>query len=144
MKLIQIVNMIESLVIMTNLPLSAKDSFNLNELLITFEDNYNSYNKTKGNLLTQYGTSKDGINYILETVENRNLFYKELYELDNMEIDITFNKLKVGLSKLEKYIENEKLKNPDFEGIETKHLLNVRQVIEFYDDTKKEETETEK
>lgn len=144
MKLIQIVNMIESLVIMTNLPLSAKDSFNLNNILITFEDHFNSYNKTKGNLLIQYGTSKDGVNFALEKEENRQLFFKELYELDNMEIDITFNKIKVGLSKLEKFIENEKLKNPNFEGIETKHLLNVRNVIEFYDDTKKEETETEK
>lgn len=143
MKLIQIVNMIESLSIMANLPLSGRDSFNLNNILITFEDKFNSYNKTKNNLLNQYGKSENGVSFTFPNEGNRQLFFKEIYELDNMEIDITFDKLKVGLSKLEKYIENEKLKNPDFEGIETKHLLNVRQVIEFYDDTKKEETETE-
>jgi len=141
MRLIQIVNMLESLVIMTNLPLSAKDSFYLNNTLIAFEDKFNSYNKAKNNLLTQYGTSEDGLNFLLDKEENRQLFFKELYELDNMDIDITFDKIKVGLSKLEKYIENEKNKNPNFEGIETKHLLNVRNVIEFYDDTKKEEIE---
>lgn len=135
MRLIQIVNMIESLIIMTKLPLPAKDSFNLNNILITFEDSFNSYNSTKNNLLNQYGKSGNGINYDFDSDKSRQLFFKELYELDNMDIDITFNKIKAGLSKLEKFIEDEKIKNPEFKGIETRHLYNVKDIIEFYDDT---------
>lgn len=124
MKLLQIVNMIESLVIMTTLPLSAKDSFYLNNILIKFDDEINSYNNTKNNLLIQYGESDNGINYILNNEENQKLFYKELCELDNIEIDVTIQKIKVGLSKLDKLGE-----------IETRHLYNLKDIIEFYDDT---------
>lgn len=127
MKLIQIINMLESLIIMTNLSLSAKDSFYLNNTLITFEDKFNLYNEIKNNLLKQYASSRDGVNYTFKNDEDKKLFFNELIDLDNMDIDITVNKIKVGLSKLDKLGE-----------VEPKHLYNVKDIIEFFDDTEKE------
>lgn len=133
MKLIQIVNMLESLTVMANLPLSAKDSFYLNDLLITFEDKFNSYNKSKNNSLMQYATSGDGVNYTFNNDDDKKAFINELIELDNKDIEITLNdnKIKVGLSKLNKLVEK-------LGEVEARHLYNVKDIIEFYDDTETE------
>lgn len=128
MKLIDIVNIIESLTIMSKLTLSAKDSFNLSNIIITFQNEVILYDETKTKLCQKYGETEDGITYKVDE-QNQPRFFKELYELDNIEIDnIEINKVQVPLSKIDELANK-------IGGIEPRHLINARKVIEIIDDT---------
>ncbi len=127
MKLVEIVNKIESLAIMSQMALSARDSFNLNNILITFENKVFLYNSEKKKLLDKYGVSENNENYTISK-DNQPKYFKELCELDNIEVeDIDFKKLKLSFSKLENLVVR-------LGGIEPRHLYNVKDIIEFYDD----------
>ena len=119
-KLIELVKAMESLMRLGELPMTAKDSFNYMRFLKKGEDEINLYYENSNNLMKKYGHSDDNINYFIPK-EKQEEYFNELNELNNLEIEIQFVKIKMNIDKLEQ------------KGIELKpnDMTRVQKFIDF-------------
>lgn len=129
-KLIELVKAIESLMRLGELPMTAKDSFNYMRFLSKCENEVNLYYENSNNLMKKYGHSDNGINYFIPK-EKQDEYFNELNELNNLEIDIQFEKIKINIDMLEN--KNIELKPND--------MARVQKFIDFIEIENKENTE---
>lgn len=129
MKLIELINAYENLNGLSDLILPAKESFKVVKILMDIEPQVLNYNTQRNKLLAKYGDTKDDKNYKIREAEQEN-FKDELLELQNIEIDLKFEKIKI----------------PDEINIKPANIINILDFIEITERTKgevKEEDKTE-
>ena len=94
MKLIKLVNAVESLNKLSDLLLPAKESFKLAKLIGEIEPNILNYNEQRNKLLMKYGDTTDRESYSIRQ-EEKAQFIQEIQELGAIEIDLNFEKIKI-------------------------------------------------
>lgn len=94
MKLINIVNSTEALNKLAEKDLPILTSFKITDILFTIEKEINNYNQQKNKLIQKYGTTENEINYNFSD-ENKIKFIQELEELNNLEVDLSIEKIKL-------------------------------------------------
>lgn len=94
MKLIKIVSAIDNLDKLTTLELPAKESFKVVKLLMEIEPHIQNYHAQRNKLLAKFGESEDGKEYQIKA-ENKDKFIKELKDLEDIEIELKFEKINI-------------------------------------------------
>lgn len=95
MKLIKIVQAVDNLDKLTILELPARESFKVVNLLMEIEPHVQNYHTQRNKLLAKFGESKDGKEYQIKA-ENKGKFLDELKDLENIEIELKFEKINIG------------------------------------------------
>lgn len=95
MRLIEIVSAVNNLDKLTALELPAKESFKVVKLLMEIEPHVQNFHIQRNNLLAKFGESKDGKEYQIK-LENKDEFIKELKDLEDIEIELKFEKINMG------------------------------------------------
>lgn len=95
MKLKTIVDAVEALNILQQKELPIVESFKLINLLQQIEPYLNNYSEQRQKLIQKYGDTEDGNNYTIPK-ENVNLYFQEIEPLDNLDIEISFEKIKLS------------------------------------------------
>jgi hypothetical protein len=95
MKLIKIVNAVNNLNKLSEMLLPAKESFKIIKLMQKIEPELQNYNVQRNKLLAKYGDSEDGKTFVIKEEEKEN-FTKEIIDLENIEIDFEFDKIKIS------------------------------------------------
>ncbi len=94
MKLINIVNSTEALNKLAEKDLPILTSFKITDILFKIEKEINNYNMQKNKIIQKYGSTEDGVNYNFSD-ENKLEFIKELEELNNHEVNLSIEKIKL-------------------------------------------------
>ena len=94
MKLIKLVNAVDNLDKLTTLELPAKESFKVVKLLMEIEPHIHNYHAQRNKLLAKFGESEDGKEYQIKA-ENKDKFIKELKDLEDIEIELKFEKINI-------------------------------------------------
>lgn len=94
MKLIKIVSAVNNLDKLSTLELPAKESFNIVKMLMEIEPHIQNYHTQRNKLLSKFGDSEDGKEYQIKA-ENKDKFIAELKDLEEIEIELTFEKINI-------------------------------------------------
>ena len=94
MKLIEIVNAVQALNKLGEKDLPIQTSFKITDTLLAMEKEFNNYNIQKDQLIRKYGYTENGLDYSFAD-ENKSKFSHDLEELNNIEIDLEINKIKL-------------------------------------------------
>ncbi len=94
MKLIEIVNSVQALNKLGEKDLPIQTSFKVTDILFAVEKELNNYYVHKDKLIQKYGTTENGLDYSFPE-ENRDKYVRDLEELNNMEIDLRVEKIKL-------------------------------------------------
>ncbi len=94
MKLIKIVNAVDNLDKLAVLELPARESFKVLNLLTEIEPHIKNYHTQRNKLLAKFGESEDGSSYQIKA-ENKDKFIAELRDLEEIEIELTFEKINI-------------------------------------------------
>ena len=94
MKLIKLVQAVGNLDKLATLELSAKESFKVVKLLMEIEPHIQNYNTQRNKLLVKFGESTDGKEYQIKS-ENKDKFIEELKDLEEIEIELKFDKINI-------------------------------------------------
>jgi hypothetical protein len=94
MKLLKIVQAVDNLDKLTILELPAKESFKVLNLLMEIEPHIQNYHTQRNKLLAKYGESTDGKEYQIK-IENKDKFIAELKDLEDIEIELKFEKINI-------------------------------------------------
>lgn len=95
MKLKIIVDAVEALNALQQKELNITESFKLINLMQQVEPHLKNYTEQRQKLLQKYGETVDGNNFTIPK-ENVNLYFKEIEPLENLEIEVEFEKIKLG------------------------------------------------
>ncbi len=95
MKLKIIINAVEALNTLQQKELPVEESFKLINLFQQIEPHLNNYAEQRGKLMRRYGQSEDGDNYKISR-ENAAQYFKEIEPLENLDIEIKFEKIKLN------------------------------------------------
>lgn len=95
MKLIKLVNAVDNLDKLSVLELPAKESFKVIKLLTDIDPHIKNYHTQRNKLLAKYGESTDGTTYNIKA-ENKESFIKELQDLEDIEIELKFDKINIA------------------------------------------------
>lgn len=114
MKLIELINAYENLNGLSDLILPAKESFKVVKILMDIEPQVLNYNTQRNKLLAKYGDTKDDKTYKIREAEQEK-FKKELADLQNIEIDLKFEKIKI----------------PNETNIKPTNMINILDFIEI-------------
>ena len=118
MRLINIVNSYESMKILLDMYLPIHIGYQVSDIFEMIESEVNKYNHERNKLIKKYGTTTgqiiDGYEQYQFTLENQELFNKEFYELNDLEIDLKIEKIKL----------------PENISIEAKNLYLLRELLE--------------
>ena len=95
MKLIKIVNAIDNLNKLSEMLLPAKESFKVVKLIMEIEPQVLNYNTQRNKLLAKYGDSNDEKIFVIRKEEEED-FIKEIRDLENIEIDLRFEKINIS------------------------------------------------
>lgn len=95
MKLIKLVNAVDNLDKLAVLELPAKESFKVVKLLMEIEPHIQNYHTQRNKLLAKFGESTDGKEYQIKA-ENKDKFIAELKDLEDIEIELKFEKINIG------------------------------------------------
>ncbi|GEM_PF-4400831 len=120
-KLIDIVNSLDSLVVMSELEIDAQTAYDLGKMIIKFNEENQIYEQKRIKLIEKYGERNS--NEMRVKNENLPAFFNELAEFGNLEVETPF----------EKFIISKKVLSM-CPNIKPKHFINTAEFIEFYDD----------
>lgn len=129
-KLIELINAMESLMRLGELPMTAKDSFNYMRFLSKSEVEFKLYYEKRDSLIKKYGHSDNEVNYIIPK-EKLYEYNNEMNELNNLELDLEFEKIKINIEKLE--LQKIELKAND--------MIRVQKFIDFIEIENKDDKE---
>jgi hypothetical protein len=89
--------MFDSLNVLMNLPLPAKDSYRLSLAAKTIQEKLVAYEQVRRGLVTKYGEKVDNEDVIRVKPENAAAFQKEMEGLLNEEIEVNFKPISIAL-----------------------------------------------